>query len=133
MNNILVHKFKLPLFKATVYIIVANTIRAAIDWVEDRTSEILGKDTEEDKKSTRAAVYAYTDEQARSKYFLLFKHTAKPGEIAHEVKHLINLAFHWHGQKLSATNDEMECYYLEDIVNRAYNTVKRYKKLYKLK
>lgn len=127
---ILVHKFKLPVFKATVHIVVGNTIREALDWAEDRTSEVLGKYTEKEKLSMRANTQAYTDESGRGKYYLLFKYTAKPGEISHEVKHLINLAFMWHGHALSAENDEMECYYLEDIVDRAYRTVQRFRKKY---
>lgn len=133
MSNILVHTFRLPLFKGTVYVVVADNIRTAIDWAEDRTSEVLGRDSEEEKISTKAAIHAFMDEKGKSKYFILLNHSTTPGTIAHEVKHLINMAFSWYGYKLSLTNDEMECYYLEDIVNKVYNTVQRFKKKYKSK
>lgn len=129
--NILVHKFKMPIFKATVWVVIGSTVQAAMDYAEDRTSEKMEK--EENKKYVRAYTYAYWTEAGKSRYILLFKYTATPGEVAHEVKHLINIAFGWHGQKLSIANDEMECYYLEDIVNRVHGTINRYKRTYKSK
>lgn len=127
--TILFHKFRLPVFKATVWVIIGNTVASAIDFAEDKTSEKIIKN--EDRKYTRAYTYAYENEQGKRKYMLFFKHTAKAGEIAHEVKHLINILFLWHGYKLSPTNDEMECYYLEDIIDRVHSTISRYKKLHK--
>lgn len=127
--TILFHKFRLPVFKAEIWIIVGNTVESSIDFAEDKTSEKIAN--KEDKKYIRAYTYAYETAEGKRKYMLFFKHTAKPGEIAHEAKHLINILFHWHEVKLSATNDEMECYYLEDIVDKAHSTISRYKKIYK--
>jgi hypothetical protein len=127
--TILLHKFRLPVFKAVLWIIIGNTVREAIDFAEDKTSEKI--EEEKDKKNIKALMYAYEKGDGKRRYMLFFKHTAKPGEIAHEVKHLINILFLWHGYRLSASNDEMECYYLEDLIDRAHNTISRYKKLYK--
>jgi hypothetical protein len=127
--TVLLHKFRSPIFKGIIWIIIGNTVKDAMDFAEDKTSETIAR--EKEKKYIRAYTYAYESESSKRRYMLFFKHTAKPGEISHEVKHLINIMFSWHGYKLSLTNDEMECYYLEDIVDRVHNTITRYKKLYK--
>jgi len=128
-QKVLFHKFKLPVFKATIWVIVANTIYHGIEYARDRTSEKIAKDDE--IKHIRAYTYAYENESGIRRYMLFFKDTAKPGEIAHEAKHLINILFSWHGYNLSLTNDEMECYYLEDVVDKVHNIINKYKKLYK--
>lgn len=125
-KGILFHKFNLPVFKASIWVIVGKTTKHAIDYAEDITSECLMK--QEDKKYARVYCVAYITESNRRRYLLMFKHTAKPGEIAHEVKHLINILFAWHGQKLSLTNDEMKCYYLEDMVDKVHSIIQKYKK-----
>lgn len=127
--TILFHRFRVPVFKAVIWIIVGNTVENAIDFAEDKTAEKIAD--YEERKTLRAYAYAYTNEQGKGRYMLFLKYTAKPGEIAHEVKHVINLLFHWHGYRLSATNDEMECYYLDDMVNKVHNVINRYKKMYK--
>ena len=126
---VVLHKFRVPVFKATVWVVIGTTIEKTIDFVEDKTSIVVAK--EEDKKYIRAYTYAYENHRGVKKYILFFKYTAKPGEVAHEVKHLINTLFLWHGQKLSLTNDEMECYYLEDLVDKVWDSLKRYKKVNK--
>lgn len=126
--KVLLYKFYLPVFKSRVWVVIGSTLDAAIDFVEDKTSEKVISD--ENRKVTRAYTYAYQEETGRSRYILFFKNTATPGEIAHECKHLVNILFNWCGFKLSLTNDEMECYYLEDIVNRAHLAIKRYNKIY---
>ena len=129
MKPILLHKFRLPVFKSTIWVIIGNTVRGTIDYAEDKTSEKIA--LEKEKKNIKAYTYAYETEDGKKKYMLFFKYSAKPGEIAHEVKHLINILFNWHGYKLSITNDEMECYYLEDVVNKVHSAISKYKKLYK--
>ncbi len=131
MKPILLQKSRLPVFKATIWIVIGNDVEKAIDYIEDKTSELIAK--QKDKKYIRAYTYAYETTDHKRKYMLFFKYTAKPGEIAHEVKHLINILFSWHGYKLSLTNDEMECYYLEDIVDKVYDAISKYKKLHKIK
>ena len=126
--TILFHKFKLHIFRAVIWVVIGNTVRNAIDFAEDKTSESILKESE--KKFVKAYTYAYETEGGKRRYMLFFKYAAKPGEIAHEVKHLINILFKWHGHKLSLSNDEMECYYLEDLVNKVHNTIGRYKKTY---
>jgi hypothetical protein len=128
--KILLHKFRFPVFKGSIWVIVGNNLEKAIDYAEDLTSQKIA--SEKDKKIVKAYAYAYEAENGRRKYILFFKHTAKPGEIAHEVKHLINILFSWHGFKLSLSNDEMECYYLEDIMDKVIAVIKKYKKLNKI-
>jgi hypothetical protein len=129
-NQILLHKFRFPVFKGSVWVIICNNIEKAIDYAEDITSEKIAD--KKGIKSIRAYAYAYEAESGRRKYILFLKYTAKPGEVAHEVKHLINILFKWHGYNLSLTNDEMECYYLEDIIDKVIEVIKKYKKLNKL-
>lgn len=129
--NIILHKFKLPIFKATVWVIIGTSIRKAIDYIEDITSEKIA--IEEEKKNIRAYTYAYETEDNKRRYMLFFKYNAKPGEIAHEAKHMVNILFSWHGYRLSISNDEMECYYLEDIVDNIHRIINKYNKHFKKK
>jgi hypothetical protein len=124
--TLLFHKFNLPVFKANIWVFVGKTVREGIDYAEDKTSETIVLESE--KKYIRAYTYAYETEEGRRKYMLFFKYNAKPGEIAHEVKHLINILFSWHGYKLSLSNDEMECYYLENIIDKAHRIINKYNK-----
>lgn len=123
--KVLFQTFKLPIFEATIWVIVANTLQAGIEYARDKTSEIILKD--EDIKGTAAYTYAYCSEKGVKQYILFFKYNTSPGTIAHETKHLINILFSWHGYKLSISNDEMECYYLGNIVDKVYKIVNIYK------
>lgn len=122
-------EFKLPLFKSKVWVYISNNVRSTIDDAEDKTSQVIVY--EENKRHIDAYTYAYEKETGGRSYILFFKYNTKPGIIAHEVKHLINILFSWHGYKLSLSNDEMECAYLEDIVNKVHNAIKEYNKFYK--
>lgn len=127
-HKVLFRTFKLPVFGASIWVIVSNTLQTGIEYARDRTSEIIAKD--EEIKHLRAYTYAYENEQNVRKYILFLNPYASAGEIAHEVKHLINILFLWHGYKLSTSNDEMECYYLEIIINKVHNILKKYKKFF---
>jgi hypothetical protein len=127
--TILLHKCKLPVFKATLWIIVGDTVKNAMEFVEDKISEKIID--QNDKKFVRAYMYAYETEKNKRHYMVFFRYTARPGEIAHEVKHVINMLFKWHGVNLSLSNDEMECYYLEILVDKCHNILSKYKRMYK--
>jgi len=129
-QKVLFRKFKLPIFGATVWIIISNTLESGIEYARDRTSEIILKD--EEIKHTAAYTYAYIDENGVKRYMLFFTKKSTPGEIAHESKHLVNILFSWHGYKLSLTNDEMECYYLGAIVDKIHRAISDYRKKYPL-
>lgn len=125
MPKIVVDKFKFPLFNSTIWVIIGTTVKYAIDHMEDITCEKIAVD--EEKKSISAYTYAYQTEDGKKRYMLFFKPYARPGEIAHEAKHIINILFNWHGQKLSTTNDELECYYLEHLVNKVHKSISKFK------
>lgn len=127
--KMLFSEFRLPLFNAKVWVYVTNNMRASLDDAEDRTSQVIAY--EKEKRHIDSYTYAYEKDTGGKCYILFFKHNAKPGVIAHEVKHLVNILFSWHGYKLSLSNDEMECYYLQDVVNKVHNSISKYKKLYK--
>ena len=60
------------------------------------------------------------DEKQRHRVMLFLKPTAKPGEIAHECKHAVNVIFSYRGVRLSLTNDEPECYFLDWMVTTVH-------------
>lgn len=58
--------------------------------------------------------------------YICFQNNGKlnHGHVAHECKHLINMAFSICGVKLDPDNDEMECYFLTYVVNEVYKHLK---------
>jgi hypothetical protein len=126
-KDVLINKFRMPVFNVAVWIVVGKSVRQAIDHIEDMISARIMK--EEEKGYVRALTFSFEDDQRVKRFLLIFSNKATPGEIAHECKHLINMLFSFHGFKLSLTNDEMECYYLHDVVDRVHNTIKKYMRL----
>lgn len=127
-NNILIRKTRIPVYRSRLWIVICPSLTKAIDKVEDQINTKIHSD--KDKLSTRAYTYASIDENGAKTFILILRPASKPGEIAHETKHLLNIIFNWHGVKLSLTNDEPECYYLERMIDQVHNTIKQYKKLY---
>lgn len=127
MSKILVKNYKSPTYNYRIQILVCPSLQQAINLVEDRTHVKIGL---EQVGSVKAFAYSYSDDKDRRIFMLFLRPTSKAGEIAHEVKHLVNFIFSYAGVKLSLTNDESECYFLERIVDMAHNTVNLYKKLY---
>lgn len=120
-----IRKVRVPLYRNSLWIVIDKNITKAMDFVEDLTSEKIHPNP---RGSAQAMVYTYYDEEKRFKLILFLKPTAKPGEIAHEVKHVLNSIFSNAGMRLSVTNDEMECYYLEKLINMVHDTIKLAKK-----
>lgn len=123
-----IEKFKVPIYRSLLTVIVTNTIMKSIDLLEDQVDVKVHSDSE--RSSTRAYTFAYVEESGVKKFYLFLRPNCKPGELVHEIKHVVNLIFLWHGAKLSLTNDEPECYYLEQITNKVFEAVKKYNKLY---
>ena len=121
-----IYKFKAPLYKTQVWVVVGSSVGKSIDYVEDLIDFKIHSD--ENRSSTRAYTYSYVAENHKQRALLFFKEGAKAGEIAHEVKHLINILFSWYGVKLSTANDEHECYYLEQIIDKVHYYMDKHKK-----
>lgn len=125
--NLLIKKTRLQTYRSKFWVVVCPSISYAVDKIEDITH---AKITTEDMGSVRAYAYSYTDQRGARAFFLFLRPTSKPGEIAHESKHLVNFIFSYFGVKLSLSNDEPEAYFLERIVDTAHLAIKQYKKLY---
>lgn len=124
----LIRKLTVPVYKSALWIIVNPSVHAAIDYVEDMINTRIATDRE--KSYIRAMMFAEEKENRARRFMIFLSPKAKPGEIAHECKHLVNMVFKWHGERLSLSNDENECYYLEDIVDKVHKTIALYKKKY---
>lgn len=57
------------------------------------------------------------------RYFIFIKPSTKPGQIAHECKHIVNYIFNDRGIKLEIGNDEPECYLLSYLVNKTHEFI----------
>lgn len=126
-SKILIKKYKIPTFNYQLQVIISPSLQQAINLVEDRTHVKIPADG---IAATSAFAYFYSDEKNRAVFMLFLRPTSKPGEIAHEAKHLVNFVFSYAGVRLSLTNDESECYFLGRIVDMVHNTINNYKKLY---
>lgn len=119
-------RFKLPVYNATIWVFISKSLYKSVELARDKSSETIIKD--EDIKNTAAYTFSYKTETGGQRYMLFLKPNSKPGEIAHEAKHLINQLFSWHNYKLSVTNDEFECYYLELVVDKIHHFINKFKK-----
>jgi hypothetical protein len=125
--SVLIRKYRVPAYRSRLWVIVSTSVSNGIEKIEDQIDKRIIDS--KDKRATRAYMYAFEDHKGRYHIMVFFKHTAKPGEIAHEAKHALNVIFKWHGVSLSLTNDEPECYCLEWLTDRIFNTIKDFKKL----
>jgi hypothetical protein len=126
-KGVIVNKFRMPVFNVAVWIVVGKSFTVALDHIEDHISYHIVP--EADRRHIRALTVSYDDDKRTKRFMMIFSGKATPGEIAHECKHLVNMLFSFHGFKLSLTNDEMECYYLHDVVDRVHKTIKKYMRL----
>jgi len=125
-NKVLIRKLRLAVYRTSLWVVISPSIRESIDQVEDEINESLEL-PEDWKRSVYTFAYSYKDSGA-TRYLLFLRPNAKPGEVAHETKHILNMIFSWNGIRLTTANDEHECYYLEYLVNRIYTVLGYYKK-----
>jgi hypothetical protein len=124
-DSITVIKFR-TIFRASVWVVVSDSVQKSIDYIEDHIPFSVAR--EEDKKYIKAYTFAFENDQNCKRYILFFSTNVTPGTIAHEVKHLINILYKWHGQKLSLENDEVECHLLEELVDKVYMIIVNHRK-----
>lgn len=126
INNVLIRKLKAPVYNSWLWIVISDNIIKSIDTVEDIVDHRIIE--ESGKRATKAYTYAYEDHDGRYKIIIFLKDDASPGTIAHEAHHATNIILNWHGVKPSFSNDENESYYLGQIVDKVYDTIKYYKR-----
>jgi len=126
MNKVYIRKIRLPVYRSSLWIIISPSLKESVDQVEDQIHSSLSL-PDDWKKGVLSFAYSYKENGA-VRYLLFLRPNAKLGEIAHECKHIINMVFSWNGIKLDTDNDEHECYYLETVINKVYNTITYYKK-----
>lgn len=127
-NNIYIRKTRVPVYRARLWIVICPSIIKAIDHVEDQIDTKVHED--KDKLSTRAYTFASMDDKGRKTFILFLRPSSKPGEIAHESLHLLNLIFLWYSVGRSRSDDENQAYYMEWLIDKVHNTITQYKKLY---
>lgn len=124
-NRVAITKIKAPVYNTPVWIVISQSFYAAIDKVED----LIDKKIAEDNyiKGLHALTYIYYDHKGSPRIIFFFKPNSRPGLIAHESKHAVNAIFAYNGVRLSVSNDESECYYLDWLVERCHNALHRFK------
>jgi len=125
-NKVKITKLKAPVYGTPIWIVVSNSFYSAIDKIED----IIDKKIADDNyiKGLHALTYIYYNHKGAPRIIFFFKPKSRPGLIAHESKHAVNSIFAYNGVRLSANNDESECYYLDWIVERCHGALKRFLK-----
>lgn len=112
------------MYRTSLWIVVSDSIIKSIDTVEDMIDQVVAKP--EDKKTLAAYTYGYQDTSGKMRVIIFVNENAKPGAIAHEANHALNIVLNWAGVKASFTNDETESYYLEYIVDKVHHAVDTY-------
>lgn len=107
---------------------MTDNINQAIDRIEDEVHDSIHM---KGSKNYVAYTYANDDHLKRYRVIMFFKYNVRPPQMAHEVKHAVNVIFADKGVKLSLSNDEAECYYIERIMEIVCKAQKEYHKKYK--
>lgn len=124
-TNLFTKKFRIPTYGGKLWVIVHPNIKTAIDVVEDMVSERIHY---KDQRAYDSYTYSLLHDDDRYWTMIFLKPNAKPGTIAHECKHAVNHIFSYRGTKLSLSNDEHECYFLEWMIYSAHRAIDMYKK-----
>lgn len=122
-GDVYIEKIRVPVYKTSLWIVVSNSIPRSIDRVEDLIDKVIA--TPESKKTLAAYTYGYEDHDGKMRVIIFVNKSAKPGVIAHEANHALNIILSWNGVKPSFSNDESESSYLEFIVDRIHATIYR--------
>lgn len=124
LNNVYIKKLNVPVYRTSLWIVVSESIIKSIDAVEDLIDKVIVRP--EVKKTLLAYTYGYEDHDGKMRVIVFVKGNVKPGEIAHEAHHALNIILSWNGVKPSFTNDESESYYLEYIVDKIHVALQKY-------
>jgi hypothetical protein len=125
-DGVLIKKYKAPSYRTPYWVVVSSNVEMAIETLEDITDYKIA--SPEDRKSVDAYTFGFVDHEHVTRVIVFVTPKLKPGRIAHEAKHVVDIILHWNGVKPSFTNDEAECYFLETMVDKIHDTIKLYNK-----
>lgn len=124
-EGVYIKKLKVPSYNTSLWIVVGNTISKAIDIVEDLVDHKIADNV----KSIVAYTYAFQKHDGAYQVMIFLTPRLKPGTIAHESLHAVNIVYNWHGVRPSFTNDEPTAYLLDWMVQSCHNSIDNFKKI----
>lgn len=122
-----IKKLRIPTYGGSLWVIISPSIKDAIERVEDMTSEQIRHKIH--NGGYLGYMYSGVDERSKHRVMIFLKPNATHGEVAHECKHAVNIIFSYRGVKLSLTNDEPECYFLDWMVTAVHRALDGYRKV----
>ena len=124
-NIVFIRKYKPHTYTTRMWVVVSMDLEKAVSVVEDQTHYSLNLGPSY-LKSADVITSMIIDHDGSQRIFIFIRPTVSNGRVAHEANHAMNYIFSHHGVKLSLTNDEHQCYYLEMIVDRIYRALDRF-------
>jgi hypothetical protein len=125
-NGVYIKKLKIPTYRTTLWVVVADHLPVAIDTVEDVIDHKI--DDGDIGRTSVALTYAYTREDGKRHILIFLKPRPKAGTIAHEALHAIHFVYLWHGVRPSYSNDEAQAYFLDWMVETCYGALRAYRR-----
>jgi hypothetical protein len=126
VNNVLIRKFKTPTYRTPFWVVVSDSVIKSIDTVEDIIDYKVAEPA--DKRSIDAYTFGYEDHGGIARVLVFVTPKLKPGRVAHECNHAMNIILNWHGVRPSYSNDEAESYLLEYFVDKVHDVVREFLK-----
>jgi hypothetical protein len=109
------HKEKLPILNIDYSILVYKDVSE----IEEKF-----KDKEWSYHLSEYDAFVYED---KGKFYICFWSSVliSQGKIAHECKHFVNMAFNYVEYRMDSYNDEIECYFLQYMVDKVNEVLKK--------
>jgi hypothetical protein len=121
---VLIRKSRFPTYYTPFYIVICRSLYHAVDKLED-TSDFIYRTT----LTPQTEVMTTLHENGKSvRITIIVKHNSKPGDIAHECLHAMNMMYAHVGAKHSLANDEPHCYMLGWVVDQVHKQINLFKK-----
>lgn len=122
MKSPYIKKLRVPVYRNVLWVIVSNNLTSAIDYMEDLTDENIHMQD----KHYQAYTYAGITEKGTPRIMLFLTPKSPLDLVCHEVKHVVNLVFAYNGVRLSLSNDEHECYYLQEVLKMVLEVLRKH-------
>ena len=106
-------KIKVPIFPSTIYLFEYKDVNQFDKEYKNYSFDV-------DTRGFHAGVF-----ELSNGIHMVFHNDGKltPGMIAHECKHAVNLIFANIKYQLDETNDEVECYLLQWLIDEVYKKI----------
>lgn len=111
-------------YAGKVNILICKSLNQAASKLEDLYDHRFDVDANLDE----AITFEHTGKNGGMVVTMVFRPGARPGVIAHECLHALNIIYAYNGVKHSLRNDEGSCYYLAELVDRVHRAQAQYKK-----